>query len=65
MDKRTWTAHTVGGYSPPVPRIPQSQIPTIVRMSSVKAADIISTSDSSCNNPKTSTMEPMAICKFL
>lgn len=50
---------TVGGYSPPVPRI---QIPTIVRMSSVKAADIISTSDSSCNNPKTSTMEPMAIC---
>lgn len=53
---------TAGGYSPPVPRIPQSQIPTIVRMSNVKASNIISTSDSSCNNPKTSTMEPMAIC---
>ena len=57
---------TAGGYSPPVPRIPQIQIPTIVRMSDVKGANVISTADSSYNNnPKTSTLEPMAICKFL
>ena len=56
---------TAGGYSPPVPRIPQIQIPTIVRMSDVKGANVISTADSSHNNPKTSTLEPMAVCKFL